>query len=189
MKTQKANTLRHVGIMLAGLWAVWMWAMPSADAYRGEYLEQGQRYSSRSALNLRVSAFSGLPDLLGVSASLTALRPFAAEVGVSTFGLGATVYGKLGAAIPLVNTRNYYGRGITLDLMLMGGYRYLYGGFDTIEEAHALVATVGLDFTWWLAPHFGLTANLNGGGGFWLDHTGTDAIVFPEARFSIGMAF
>lgn len=178
-----------MGAFWIGLLAVWMWSLPSAHAHHGSYMETGREYSSRSAINLRVSAFSGLPDLLGVSASLTALRPFAAEVGVSTFGLGATMYGKLGAAIPLVNTRNIYGRGITLDLMLMGGYRYLYGGFDTLEEAHAVIGTVGLDFTWWLAPRFGFTANLNGGGGFWLSHTGTDAIAFPEARFSVGLAF
>lgn len=178
-------------VLLAALWvglvAFGMSIPSTAQAARGGFGEAV--YSSRSVLNLRVSIFSGIPDLAGASVTLTALRPFAVEAGASTFGLGATAFGKLGAAIPLVNTRNAFGRGVTLDLMLMGGYRYLYGSLFGTAEGHAVIATLGLDFTWWLAPHFGLTANLNGGGGFWLSHSNSSEIGFPEGRLSIGVAF
>lgn len=190
MKGRPRTSLRRVGLLLGGLLALWMWTAPAAHADSdGAWLDDTRRYTSRSLFNLRVSAYSGIPDLVGVSATLTALRPFELEAGLSTLGLAATFYTKIGGAIPLANTRDSKGWGVTLDLVLMLGYRHLFGGFDTRLEAHGMTATVGLDFTWWLTTHLGLTAHLNGGGGLWLYHSSNAPRLFPDVRFSIGLAF
>ena len=149
------------------------------------------RPSSRSIMSVRISGMTGIPDVFGISASITAGRPFELEFGVSSLIFGWTAFGKAGAAIPLLNTRGFHGRGWTIDMQLMGGYRYIATGdlFGPGGESHGITATLGFDFTYWFARRFGITAQITGGAGYYIYSTTANQPFFPDLRFALGLAF
>lgn len=148
--------------------------------------------SYQPSLALRLSAMSGIPDLLGISLTLHALEPLVLEAGVSTLGLGVTAYGRVGGAIPLLRRRDPWGRGWTSSFLLMAGYRYISGVIWSTTISHAVTATASINATYWFVPRFGLQFALDAGGGyiFKQDNRSSDPPDFyPELRLSVGVAF
>jgi hypothetical protein len=132
----------------------------------------------------------GLPDLLGGSVSLTALRPFELEVGAADGILYATVWARAGAALPLHDGR-VDGRGLLIEGLALGGYRYLDQAAWTGDFAkNGLEADLAAEASWWLAPHFALDAQLLAGGGAWIaSNADGSSAFFYDGRLAIGVAF
>jgi hypothetical protein len=133
----------------------------------------------------------GLPDLLGGSASLTALRPFELEVGGATGIIYDTAFIRAGGAIPVYDGRDESDRGWLVEIVGTGGYRYLamvYWSGDF--QKHGAEATVAAEASWWLAPHFALDAQLLGGGGVWIGSQADGGVApFLDWRVAVGVAF
>ncbi len=132
----------------------------------------------------------GIPDLLGGSVSMTALRPFELEVGGATGILYGTVFARAGVALPVYDGRAD-GRGWLLEGLILGGYRYLdHAAWTGDFTKHGLEADLAAEVSWWLAPHFALDAQLLAGGGGWVasNEDGSSAF-YMDGRFTIGVAF
>ena len=137
---------------------------------------------------VKMSAFSGIPDMFGLAASLDVLQPLTIEVGASSLIIEISAYGRIGYVLPVLSTRDASGSGWTLRLPFLLGARYMASYFDTLTEQWAATVDVGLDATYWLAPHIGLDIELVGGYVYWLPGSNGTPIPF-DARLTIGMAF
>ncbi|MES2643522.1 MAG: hypothetical protein V4850_28820 [Myxococcota bacterium] len=133
----------------------------------------------------------GVPDLLGGSVSLTALRPFELEVGGATGIIYTTVFARAGAALPLYDGRGEDGRGWLVEGLGLGGWRYLdqtpwAGDFDK----HGAELDVAAEVSWWLAPHFALDAQILAGGGLWIGAQADGGVAFfMDGRVTVGVGF
>lgn len=152
-------------------------------------------------MSLRFSLLSGIPDVVGISASVSAFHPFDVELGASlgfsASGVGPTAYLRTGVAFPIVNTRDpVWWDGWTLDLFTHAGYRISDAGpicflgcdgTETHTLDHALTTTGGLDLTHWGSPDLGFTIQLTcGAAAFWV----SDGIEWiPELRLAVGFAY
>lgn len=140
----------------------------------------------------RVRAGFGLPNVADVSLSVTVLRPFVIEAGASFLHPGP--YGRAGYMWRVKDDRTSAGAGQTVDLSILAGARYLslLTWYGTVAGA-GMNAAATLDGTWWIAPHFGVTAQMTLGGNYWLptfQHapTGFDPLVL-DLRLAAGLAF
>lgn len=140
---------------------------------------------------LRLSAFSGIPDVLGVSATAYPWRTVAVEGGVGTLIFAMNAHVRAGPSFPLYNGRSAGGSGASLFLTPLVGYRYMETvPFDTTDRFHGINAVLAVDAAWWFARHFGLGLQLAGGGAFWVAGTSEGAPpVVPDVRLSLGVLF
>lgn len=177
-----------LSLFVLGLGALTPIQYAAAQGYHDNSPELGNK--PRPILAIRASFFSGIPDLAGISLSIKALRPFELEGGVATLGFGYTIYGRLGGSWTLYENRNEHGAGWDIQLLTLLGYRYIEGNLFSNTVSHTLTANVGFGFTYWLARHFGLEARVDLGGGYFLiSDTTRDIPLYPDLRFSIGVAF
>jgi hypothetical protein len=198
MVERKEHTMKRINLFLIGCMALglaWFGAPGGANASGGlwelEPTESPLVGHYRSIGAVRALFFTGLPDLAGASVSISFLRPLDFEGGVATLGLAWTAYGRLGWAFNLVEKRNLSGYGASLHLLVQAGYRYFSGTvFGSQDVSHSLTGNLALEGTWWLARHFGLTAQLSAGGGWWfMGRNNNDLPLYPDLRFSLGFAF
>ncbi len=140
---------------------------------------------------VRLSALSGIPDLVSLSATAYPWRIAAVEGGVGTLGLALTAHLRAGVALPLVDARDDEGAGPSVFLTPLLGYRYMESvPFDIAHQFHGINGVLALDGAWWLARHFGVGLQLAGGAAVWLAKTNPDAPpVVPDLRLSIGLMF
>ncbi|MDP2313769.1 MAG: hypothetical protein Q8P41_12750 [Pseudomonadota bacterium] len=133
----------------------------------------------------------GIPDLLGGSVSLTALRPFELEVGGATGILYNTAFARAGAGLPFYDGRGEDGRGWLVEGLALGGYRYLDQAYWTGDfEKHGAELDVAAEVSWWLAPHFALDAQILGGGGLWIGSEADGGVAFfMDGRVTVGVGF
>ena len=112
------------------------------------------------------------------------------------FGAGWWLRG--GYSFRLVDTRKRARTGSTLDLPLLLGVQANVSGCCGISDhGYGLDATVGLDWTYWVSPHFGLGLRLTGGAmasrSQTHDYTGQvsdfELVVWPIARLALGLHF
>jgi hypothetical protein len=129
---------------------------------------------------VRLSTFTGFPDVLGVSGTLHVIPFVDLEGGASAFVFARGWYARGGPRWLFEDWRDDTQRGATLRLSLLAGVKSLAvpdGAFLGFHVAGAV------EFTWWLAPHAGLTFQLTGGGTVraW-------PRFFPELRLAWGLA-
>ncbi|RMG16718.1 MAG: hypothetical protein D6729_10280 [Deltaproteobacteria bacterium] len=143
-------------------------------------------------LTLRLFLLSGLPDVAGVAATLTYLRPFEFEAGLSTLVLASSVYARAGYAFSVLDGRAPSGTGWVVDLSVLAGWRYMQTvPFDVSYEIHALGLALATDATFWATPSVGVSLQLVLGGLYYAfdDHpNGPPSRVVPDLRFSVGLA-
>lgn len=146
----------------------------------------------RGHVTLRGALLSGFPDVVGVAATLTATAPLEVEVGLSTALFASSVYARAGYAFVLSDGRGAEGRGWTVDLVPMLGWRYLQTiPFDVSHEIHALSVTGALDATFWASPGFGIALQLTLGGDYYVVHdysSGPPTLLIPDLRLAVGVA-
>lgn len=123
----------------------------------------------------------GIPDMVGGSVSLTAIRPLEVEVGGATGFVYQTAFVRAGGVLPL-----HRGDTVLVEGLALAGYRYLAPGS---LAKHGVELDVAGELTWWLAPHFGLEAQLLVGGGAWIAPAAEPLGVFLDGRFAVGVAF
>jgi hypothetical protein len=154
---------------------MWLALLPLASA--------ADRYAT---LHLGV----GVPDLLGGSVSLTVARPFELEIGGATAVIYTTLFARAGAALPFYDGRGDDGRGLLLEGLALGGYRYLTQAYWTGDfDRHGAEADLAVELSWWLAPHAALDVQLLGGGGAWIGTQPDGVAVFMDGRATVGFAF
>lgn len=143
------------------------------------------------AVSLRLSVFSGGPDLFSLSAAVYRPRPLAFEAGVSTIILASSFYARVGGTIPLVNSRDASGRGWSVFASPMVGYRFLQTvPLDVPDTFHGISVTGAGEAVLWLGEHFGLSAQLTAGAVFWVSRTNANAgWLIPDIRLALGVAF
>ena len=186
------NTNKHL-MLLATLFFMFLVSTPQNVSAK-EVAEQKKAAISLhekpqnhgAILSLRISAFTGVQDWIGVSLSLKFLHPFELEAGASGFLFGETIYGRAGVSLSLFDYRDAFGHGWNMRFLGMGGYRFVDkdkgGGKD-----HRLTAHVGIEATYWIFKRFGVEMQLSAGGELSLvPHQKRFA---PDARFSVGFAF
>ncbi len=144
----------------------------------------------------------GIPDLLGGSVSLTALRPFELEVGGGTAVIHHTAFARAGAAIPFLD-RELGGRRFIVEGLALGGYRYLvepglYGsmlyeydvGYMPDFSRHGVELGLAGEVSWWLGEHFALDIQSLVGGGLWVAENADGSWPFyMNYRLSFGVGF
>lgn len=134
---------------------------------------------------VRLSAFSGAPDLFGVSASVFALRPVVLEVGASAFLFGTSTYARLGVALPIDRP----GGSFLVLVEPMLGYRTMTASFAE-GRFHAPTGTVALEAVRWFGPAFAVDAQLALGADYWIDWSDQGRnLLLPDVRASAGVAF
>lgn len=147
---------------------------------------------------VRLSLLSGVPDLVGLSGALTALRPLEVEVGASWLVQLVSVYARGGLALALRDDRGAAGRGWTMHLGLFVGYRYMrvLDAFvlpDSGATPEAWYATVntGFEAVYWFRPHLGLDFHATLGAMLPLGTPTLRSVipVIPDARVAVGLAF
>lgn len=103
----------------------------------------------------------GLPGLLNASVAVYALHPVELEVGVEG-SLGHSGFtARAGVALTALERRNSEGRGVSLFVPLLGGYRFM--DLARPEPAHALTLNPTLTADFWVARHFGFEVSFTGG--------------------------
>ena len=139
----------------------------------------------------------GIPDLLGGSVSLTALRPFELEVGGGTAVVHHTAFARAGAAIPFLD-RELGGRRFIVEGLALGGYRYLVNprlvwenvGVAPAFSRHGIELDLAGEVSWWLGDHFALDIQSLVGGGLWVATNADGSWPFyMDFRLSFGLAF
>jgi len=140
---------------------------------------------------IRISAFSGIPDIIGASIGVSRFRPLEIEFGGSTAFFANSAFLRLGVAPELLNRRRGDGSGWTLHLPLFAGYRYLQTRPpETDARLHGVAANGGLEAVYWLRPGLGLDLQLLVGAAYWVKQTKeTEMPLIPDTRLAIGIAF
>lgn len=131
--------------------------------------------------SVRVSTFTGIPDVLGASATLHVIPFVDLEGGGATFVFASAWYVRAGPRWLFEDWRDEHHRGLTLRLSALFGYKVIALPNERFGNFHFVGA---LELTQWLAPHLGLTFQLSGGGTVraW-------PRFFPELRLGWGVAF
>lgn len=131
--------------------------------------------------SVRVSTFTGLPDVLGVSASLHLIPYVDLEGGAAAFVLAQSWYARGGPRFMFEDWRDAQHRGATLRLSALFGFKSVALKDERFQGFHFVGA---VELTHWFAPHLGLTFQLTGGGTVraW-------PVFFPELRLGWGLAF
>lgn len=130
--------------------------------------------------SVRVTPFTGWPDLAGVSATIHLIPYFDVEGG-GAFGLTQTWFVRGGPRFLFEDWRDEQHKGFTLRMSALGGYKAValrdvrFGGFHFAGA---------LELTGWLAAHVGLTMQLSGGG-----TVRSWPSFFPELKLAFGAAF
>ncbi len=133
-------------------------------------------------LSVTASAYSGFPDLVGLSLALHPIPYVDLEATVAMVGLGLSSALRLGPRLTLADGRDARNVGATLVGSLLVGAR----AFALWERSGVGPDVVfGLDGTWWFAAHFGLTARLTVGAMYDVQRPS----VVPDARLGLGFAF
>lgn len=135
----------------------------------------------RLVASVRVSTFTGLPDVLGVSASFHLIPYVDLEGGGSAFVFAQSWYARGGPRWLFEDWRDESNRGLTLRLSALAGVKSIalkdarFLGFHFVGAA---------ELTYWLGSHVGFTLQLTGGGTVraWPSF-------FPELRLAWGVAF
>lgn len=134
----------------------------------------------------RVSIMSGLPDLLGVSA--TVVRPVTVEAGASSFLLGFSFYGRAG--VPIVLGTKPEPRAAWWVTPLVG-YRFLhFKPYEILEDQHRVTGQLAIDYAYWFRPAVAVDVQLAAGADWiaWRSRGGPGAVA-PDVRLSVGLAF
>lgn len=131
--------------------------------------------------SVRLSTFTGLPDVLGVSGTLHVIPYVDLEGGASAFVFAQSWYVRGGPRWLFEDWRDDSNKGVTLRLSLLAGYKSIALADSRFGSFHFAGA---LELTWWLASHAGLTLQLSGGGTVraW-------PAFFPELRLAWGVSF
>lgn len=135
----------------------------------------------RLIASVRLSTFTGLPDVLGVSGTLHLIPWVDLEGGASTFVFATSWYARGGVRWLFEDWRDETHRGLTLRLSLLAGVKSIALVDSRFLGFHFAGA---VELTGWLAEHVGLTLQLSGGGTVraW-------PRFFPELRLAFGVAF
>lgn len=131
--------------------------------------------------SVRVSAFTGLPDVLGVSGTVHAIPFVDVEGGAAAFVFATSWYVRGGPRWLFHDWRDEHDLGATLRLSALAGYKSVTRGETRFGGFHVVGAA---ELTYWLAQHLGLTFQLSGGGTVraW-------PAFFPELRLAVGLGF
>lgn len=140
---------------------------------------------------VHVTTYTGYPDVIGGSVSLTMLRPLEVEAGLSVYTLspdtGGSYYVRSGYARRIDEER-------LLEVQLLGGYRHQRGiqlqYADDCRDCDRELATLnlGLERLWGHGPYFSGQALI--GVGFAYNDVGTrSGSVYPEMRLALGVGF
>lgn len=131
--------------------------------------------------SVRVSTFTGLPDVLGVSGTLHLIPYVDLEGGASAFVFSQGWYARGGPRWLFEDWRDENNRGATLRLSALFGFKSIALRDSQFQGFHFVGA---VEVTYWLANHAGLTFQLSGGG-----TVRTWPNFFPELRLAWGLAF
>ncbi|MBL8919998.1 MAG: hypothetical protein JNJ54_14125 [Myxococcaceae bacterium] len=131
--------------------------------------------------SVRVSTFTGLPDVLGASATLHVIPWVDLEGGASAFVFSRGWYARGGPRWLFEDWRDEANRGLTLRLSALAGVKSVTLRDSSFLGFHFAAA---VELTYWLASHLGLTLQLSGGGTVraW-------PAFFPELRLAWGAGF
>ena len=131
--------------------------------------------------SVRVSTFTGLPDVLGVSGSFHLIPYVDLEGGASAFVFAQSWYARGGPRWLFEDWRDESNRGATLRLSALAGVKSVALTNERFLGFHFVGA---VELTYWFAAHAGLTFQLTGGGTVrrWPSF-------FPELRLAWGVAF
>lgn len=131
--------------------------------------------------SVRVSTFTGLPDVLGVSGSFHLIPYVDLEGGASAVVFAQSWYARGGPRWLFEDWRDETNRGLTLRLSALAGVKSVTLPSERFLGFHFVGAA---ELTYWFASHAGLTFQLTGGGTVrrW-------PAFFPELRFAWGVAF
>ena len=96
---------------------------------------------------------------------------------------------RAGGAPLRADRRGDDGRGLLVEGLALGGWRWLRGEYDQAPSSGPEVA-LAVEASWWLAPHFALDAQVLAGGGAWLGKNADGSPApFMDGRLSVGLAF
>lgn len=131
--------------------------------------------------SVRVSTFTGLPDVLGVSGTFHLIPYVDLEGGASAFVFAQSWYARGGPRWLFEDWRDEANRGLTLRLSALAGVKSVALPNERFLGFHFVGA---VELTYWFAAHAGLTFQLTGGGTVrrW-------PAFFPELRLAWGVAF
>lgn len=131
--------------------------------------------------SVRVSTFTGWPDVLGASATVHLIPWVEVEGGASAFVFSRGWYARGGPRWLFEDWRDEQHRGLTLRLSALAGVKSVTLKDSSFLGFHFAAA---VELTWWLASHVGLTLQLTGGGTVraW-------PAFFPELRLAWGAGF
>jgi hypothetical protein len=135
----------------------------------------------RLVATVRVSTFTGWPDLLSASATVHLIPYVDVEGGGSALFLTRGWYVRAGPRWLFEDWRDENDRGLTLRLSALAGFKRVELTNEAFQGFHVAFA---LEFTWWLARHFGLSVQLAGGG-----TVRTWPTFFPDLRLGLGTSF
>jgi len=131
--------------------------------------------------SVRLSTFTGFPDVLSVSGTLHVIPFVDLEGGASAFVFAQTWYVRGGPRWLFEDWRDASHRGLTLRLSLLAGYKAIALPNDRFASFHFVGA---VDLSYWFAPHAALTLQLTGGGTVRAWPT-----FFPELKLAWGVCF
>lgn len=135
----------------------------------------------RLVATVRVSTFTGWPDLLGASATVHLIPYVDIEGGGSALFLTRGWYVRAGPRWLFEDWRDEHHRGLTLRPSALAGFKRVELRDAAFQGFHFAGA---LDFTWWLGRYVGLSLQLSGGGTVraW-------PAFFPELKLAYGVSF
>ncbi len=122
---------------------------------------------------------SGFPDTLGGSLTVHAIPYVDLEGGAAAFNPSWFV--RAGPRYALVDSRD----GLMVRVAALFGYKSATVFSSELTRGFHFAGT--LDFTWWLAAHFGLDLQLSGGGTF--DPGRAGRRMLPDLRVGLGVSF
>jgi hypothetical protein len=131
--------------------------------------------------SVRVSTFTGFPDVVGVSGTLHVIPFVDLEGGASALVFAQTWYVRGGPRWVFEDWRDEAHRGLTLRVSLLAGYKTIALANERFASFHFVGA---VDLSYWLAPHAALTLQLSGGGTVRAWPT-----FFPELKLAWGLSF
>ncbi len=111
--------------------------------------------------SVRVSTFTGLPDVLGVSGTFHLIPYVDLEGGASAFVFAQSWYARGGPRWLFEDWRDEANRGLTLRLSALAGVKSVALPNERFLGFHFVGA---VELTYWFAAHAGLTFQLTGGG-------------------------
>lgn len=135
----------------------------------------------RLLASAQVSPMTALPDFLAAFVTVHAIPYVDLQGGASFFPGTFGWWVRAGPRVVLDDWRDEAQRGLTWRVALLGGYRAFR---DTKGDARGVSFVLANDFTYFFAPHLGLTVSLSGGGLY--DVPGQRFL--PELRLGLGVS-